>query len=195
MTRDILFEVYQHPLLTTQNLEDICDAHELKYYNKGDYLLQEGQVANEYFIVEQGLIRTFVYHYEGEDITTDFSTRKDLVIEVSSIFSRIPTNENMQCLTDAQLWKISFADFQKLFDRIPAFREWGRSWMASELYKNKKRATEMITRPATERYLQLMKSQPELVLQSPLKHLASYLGITDTSLSRIRKEIVNNKKI
>ena len=191
---NILFEVYQPPLLTKDNLQDICHAHELKHYKKGDYLLQEGQIANEYFIVEEGLIRTFVYHYQGEDITTGFSTKKDVVIEVCSIFSRIPTNENMQCLTDAQLWKINFTDFQQLFDRIPAFREWGRSWMASELYKNKKRATKMITRPATERYLQLIKSHPEMILQSPLKYIASYLGITDTSLSRIRKEVVNNRR-
>ena len=99
----------------------------------------------------------------------------------------------MQCLTDVKLWRIGFQDFEKLFDLYPAFREWGRAWMSRELYKNKNRATEMITLPATERYLQLLENHPQVVLQSPLKYIASYLGVTDTSLSRIRKEIADTK--
>jgi hypothetical protein len=61
--------------------------------------------------------------------------------------------------------------------------------VAFELYQSKMRATEMITEPATKRYLHLMQGRPQIIQQAPLKYIASYLGITDTSLSRIRKEI------
>jgi hypothetical protein len=63
--------------------------------------------------------------------------------------------------------------------------------MAKELVHSKNRAIAMITEPATARYLRLIKEKPILIQQAPLKHIASYLGITDTSLSRIRKEIVH----
>lgn len=194
MSKEALYEVYRHPLLHKQDLDAICEKHTLVEFRKGEFLLKEGQISNEYFIVQQGLVRTFVYNYEGQDITTGFVEDKDVLIEVASIFPRLPTKENMQCITDVKLWKISFPEFQELFDRIPAFREWGRSWMALELYKNKNRATEMITLPATKRYLQLMETHPQVILQSPLKYVASYLGVTDTSLSRIRKEIVEDKR-
>lgn len=193
MPKEVLYEVYRHPLLRKQDLDAICDMHTLVEFRKGTLLLKEGQISNEYFIVQQGLVRTFVYNYEGQDITTGFVEEKDVLIEVASIFPRLPTKENIQCITDVKLWKISFQEFQELFDRIPAFREWGRSWMALELYKNKNRATEMITLPATQRYLQLMDAHPQVILQSPLKYIASYLGVTDTSLSRIRKEIMEDK--
>jgi|SRR5690554_4663048 len=186
-------QVYRHPSFRMGELEMIQKAHHSAHLRKGDYLLQKGQIANEYHIVEEGLIRTFLYDFEGNEITTGFIGDGEVVIEVASIFQRMPTQEYIQCLTDAHLWKIDFTVFQELFHRIPPFREWGRDWMSGELYKSKIRATEMITLPAAKRYLQLVKDHPQVVQQAPLKHIASYLGITDTSLSRIRKEISEGK--
>ncbi|WP_164112718.1 MULTISPECIES: Crp/Fnr family transcriptional regulator [Sphingobacterium] len=182
---------YQHPLLEAKDFELICDAHEKKSLSKGDFLLQKGQTANEYHVIEAGLVRSYLYDYEGNEITIDFKGNNEVAIEVASLFQRVPTQEYIQCLTDCTLWKIKFDDFQDLFHQIPAMREWGRAWMAFELYLSKKRATEMITEPATKRYLQLMQERPQVIQQAPLKHIATYLGITDTSLSRIRKEIAH----
>ncbi|RAV29068.1 Crp/Fnr family transcriptional regulator [Sinomicrobium soli] len=185
----ILSDVYRHPLLSATDLGLICEAHTLVEAGKATLLLREGEVANAYYIVESGLVRTYVYDFEGNEITTAFAGDWEVVIEVASLFQRIPTREYIQCLSDARLWKISFERFQELFHEIPAFREWGRSWMAAELSRSKLRATGMITLPASERYLRLLEEKPRLLQQAPLKHIASYLGITDTSLSRIRKEI------
>lgn len=190
---ETLIHVYQHPLFRAEELAQICDAHHLTRHHKGDFLLRTGQTANEYYIVEDGLVRSFVHDFEGNDITTGFAGTRQVLIEVASIFSRTPTQENIQCLTDAVLWKIDYERFQELFHLIPPFREWGRAWLSMELYRNKTRATEMITLPATQRYLQLLNQTPQIIQQAPLKHVASYLGITDTSLSRIRKEIAEGR--
>lgn len=189
---EVLRYAYQHPLLEAKDFEQICEAHEKVDKSKGDFLLQKGQTANEYHIIENGLVRSYLYDYEGNEITTDFKCNKEVVIEVASLFQRVPTQEYIQCLTDCTLWKIKFDDFQELFHQIPAMREWGRAWMAYELYLSKKRATEMITEPATKRYLHLIQDKPQIIQQAPLKYIATYLGITDTSLSRIRKEIAHN---
>ena len=189
---EVLKYAYQHPLFENTDLDQIFKAHEKVELSKGDFILEKGQIANEYYILDDGLVRTYLYDYEGNEITTGFSGKNEVVIEVASIFQRIPTQEYIQCLTDCSLWKIKFDDFQDLFHKIPAFREWGRAWMAFELYLSKKRATEMITEPAKMRYLHLMQDKPQIIQQAPLKYIASFLGVTDTSLSRIRKEIINH---
>ncbi|NGM62736.1 Crp/Fnr family transcriptional regulator [Sphingobacterium sp. SGG-5] len=189
---DILRFAYQHPSLQPTDLDIICDAHTRADVAKGEFLLQKDQVANEYYVVESGLVRTYVYDFEGNEITTGFMGNQEVVIEVASIFHHVPTQEYMQCLTDCVLWKIDFGTFQDLFDQIPAFREWGRAWMAFELYRSKMRATEMITETAAKRYLRLIQEKPQIIQQAPLKYIASYLGVTDSSLSRIRKEITQS---
>lgn len=189
MTSDLLSRVYQHPLFTPEDVSEIIASHTRVQCSKGDFLLKKGSIADDYYIVEQGLVRSYVYDYENNDITIGFISPGRLVIDVASIFQRVPTAEYIQCLTDCTLWRISYESFQELFHKIPACREWGRSWMAYALYQEKVRSIEMITLPAAKRYLQLLEQHPEIIQQVPLKFIASYLGVTDTSLSRIRKEV------
>ena len=184
-----LTHVYQHPLFKPHDLNRIFDAHEKVAISKGDFILHEGKIANEYFVLEKGLMRSFVFDIEMNDITTDFFAEDEIIIEVSSLFQRITSQENIQALTDCVLWKIDFVVFQELFHSIESFREWGRAWMSYQLFKTKQRSIEMITKSATERYINLLKEKPQIIQQAPLKQIATYLGITDTSLSRIRKEI------
>ena len=188
-TMEVLKQAYQHPLLTTSDLDLIFAAHERVQLSKGDYVLKKGQILQTYAILEEWLIRSFLYDYEGNEMTTGFIGKGEVVIETASFFQRIPTQEYLQCITNCTVWSIAYQQFQRLFHQLPAFREWGRAWLAYELFLSKKRATEMITDPAKQRYLHLVENRPEVVQQAPLKYIATYLGITDTSLSRIRKEI------
>lgn len=183
-----LYKLYQHPLLSEEDCERIIEHHNRLNFKKGEFLLEVGLMADAYYIVESGLVRSFVHNYDNNDITTGFFTKNTLVIDASSLFQHIPAQENIQALTDVVCWKINFEDFQRLFHSIEGFREWGRAWMAESLFELKKRSVSMITDSATTRYLDLLRHQPDIVKNAPLKHIASYLGITDSSLSRIRKE-------
>ncbi|MFD1770680.1 Crp/Fnr family transcriptional regulator [Sphingobacterium suaedae] len=182
--------VYQYPGMSPSDLDQLVDRHERVQFKKGDLLLKEGQTSDCYYILEEGIIRSFVYDYNGNDISTDFFCQDELVIEVASIFHHIPTKENIVCLTDCTLWRIKFDSFQGLFETIPALTEWGRAWMAHQLFLTKKRALDIISLSALDRYKQLLEEKPQILQQAPLKHIATFLGITDTSLSRIRKELV-----
>lgn len=181
--------IYQHPLLSEANLLEIFDAHQKVTFNKGDFMLKKGQVANAYFCVEHGLIRSYVYDYDGNDITTGFIGKNEIAIDVVSLFHRIPTVEYFQALTDCECYVIDLEKFQPLYHSIKGFNEWGRAWMSESLFQLKQRTISMITDSASERYKTLQKQHPQILLQAPLKYIASYLGITDTSLSRIRKEV------
>lgn len=187
ISHQILSQVYNHPGISDSDLSRIIDAHERVSFTKNSLLLKAGQTANEYCIVESGLIRSFLYDFEGNEITTDFMAPGELCIEVSSIFQRVPTVEYMQALTEVTAWKIDFDRFQDLFLSIPALPEWGRAWMTQQLVICKRRATEMVTDSAGQRYEKLMKERPQVLQLAPLKYIASYLGVTDSSLSRIRK--------
>ncbi len=189
MKNQLLSQVYEHPLISSDELQKIIDSHQKITLKKGDFVLKEREIANSYLILESGLIRSFAFDYNGNDITTDFFGNYDIVIEVLSLFQRTPSKENIQAVTDCVCWKIDFDVFQELFHSIGGFPEWGRLWMTGRLFHFKQRSVEIVTISAKERYLQLIQEKPQVVQQSPLKHIASYLGITDTSFSRIRKEI------
>lgn len=186
---EIFYQVYQHPMLSLQDIEDIRKRHEQMEIKRGNLLLKEGAIANEYYILESGLMRSFVYDYDGNEITTDFFTEGDLVIIPTSLFQRIPSQENLQALTDAVLWRVGFDDFQELFHSIPGFTEWGRDWFTTQLFVLKQRTLEMITLNSIDRYKNLLDQKPQIIQSAPLKQIASFLGVTDTSLSRIRKEL------
>ena len=190
MNIDFFQSIYKHSLIKKDELNEIIGAHEKVDFTKGTVLLENGKVANEYYLIENGLLRAYVHDFNGNEITTDFYSTNEISIEVSSLFQRIPTKENILTLTNGTAWKIGFEEFQELFHSIEGFREWGRAWMSRQLFISKERKIEMLTKNATERYKALITDKPEIVQHAPIKHIASYLGITDTSLSRIRKEIL-----
>lgn len=188
MGTDLLRQIYEHPLLSKTDYEALALAHQKITFKKGDFYLKARQVAQSYLIVQNGLFRSFVFDYDGNDITTGFFSKNELVIEVASLFQRTPAQESIQALTDCECLALDFQKFQTLFHSLEGFSEWGRGWMAQSLFESKQRSVSMITETATERYLKLLEHKPDILRDAPLKNIASYLGITDTSLSRIRKE-------
>jgi len=186
---DILKAIYNFPGLEIHDIEKIIQCHSFYEIQKNDFLLKKGQIAQYYWIVRSGLLRSYVIDSDGQEVTTGFYGPQDLVVEVASLFRQMPTQEYIHAIIDTEVYGIAFEDFQQLFLTIPRFAEWGRAWMTEALSEQKSRMINMITQTAQERYLQLMEEKPLLIQNAPLKYIASYLGITDTSLSRIRKEL------
>lgn len=189
MSLKIFESIYNHPALRQEDLNNLALAHERIEFLKGHVFLEEGEISNAYYLLETGLVRVWLHNYNGDEITTEFYGDGDLLIEVSSLFQRIPSKENIVALTTGTAMKIDFDKFQELYHKIPAFNEWGRAWMSNQLFKSKQRAIDMLSRSASDRYLAILKDKPQIIKDAPLKYLASYLGITDSTLSRIRKDI------
>lgn len=158
---------------------------------KNDYFIQEGKVAGYYFFLESGFARSYAVDPDGNDISTNFYTIGDIIIDWQSYFLKTPSVEYIQALSDCKAHKIHFENFMKLFD-IEAFREVGRTRLVQGYFALKNHSVSMITQQAKERYKKLIDTKPEIVQNVPLKQIATYLGITDTSLSRIRKELTKN---
>ena len=125
------------------------------------------------------LWRKRYYHY--------FFAAGNIVIDWPSFFLRTPTRENIQALTDCICYQISFESFQHLFHSIISFREQGRTTLVNSYFHLKQHNISIIADPAKDRYKRLINEKPEIAQNVSLKQIATFLGITDTSLSRIRK--------
>jgi CRP-like cAMP-binding protein len=176
-------------LVTVGQAAAIADEFSYLALEKNDFLLQAGQVSDSYLFLDAGLLRAFAYDTAGHDVTTGFYGSGEVVLEVASFFQRTPSQEYFQALTACTGWRISFAQLNALFHARPEFREFGRAILVRGFAALKTRMLATITEPAAARYEHLVRASPELVQHAPLKHIASYLGITDTSLSRIRKAL------
>lgn len=167
--------------------EEIAAEFAGKTLRKNEFLLEAGQVSDDYLFLDSGFMRAFAYDTEGHDVTTGFYASGQVVFEVSSFFQRTRSQEYIQALTDCAGWAISHAQLNALFHGREEFREFGRAVLVRGFAALKTRMLTMITEPAATRYESLLRDNPEILQHAPLKNVASYLGITDTSLSRIRK--------
>lgn len=192
--KDIHFlkTIFKDENFKPEDLKKILSQYQKIEFAKNDYFIQEGITANFYYFLESGFARSFAIDLEGNDITTKFFSVSDIVIDWHSYFLKTKCRENIQAITPCVAWKISFENFMKLFN-IEAFRDVGRTRLVNNYFELKNHSVSIIADPARDRYLNLLKDKPDIVQNVPLKQIATYLGITDTSLSRIRKEITDNK--
>lgn len=175
-------------LVSAKAAEEIAGLFSPKEIIRNEFLAKEGRIYNDYFFLENGFIRSFAYDTEGNDVTTNFYSSGQVVFEVSSFFNRSISKENFQAIVDCEGWFITYDQLNHLFHSMHEFRDFGRSILVKGFSSLKTRMLSMITETAEQRYDTLLKTNPEIFQHAALKHIASYLGITDTSLSRIRKE-------
>lgn len=157
---------------------------------KNDYLLKAGQICNAYHFVEKGMLRAFSYDLEGNEVTTAFYSEHSFASDLLSFFNREPSREYIQALSDCQTWALGYEDMQENFHTVPEFREFGRLKIVSSYGQLKGRMLSMLQETAEERYGSLVQASPEIFQQVPLKYIASYLGVTDSTLSRLRRSFV-----
>lgn len=166
----------------------IAENFEYKVIPQNTLTLKEGKINSDYIFLENGYMRSFVLDTNGNEVTTNIFKPKQIVFEVGSYFLRKPSNESIETITDCNVWVGIYESFQHLFHSLPEFREFGRAILVKGFIAYKERTIAMITQKAELRYEQLLKDNPDIFQHVPLKFIASYLGVTDSSLSRIRKE-------
>lgn len=154
---------------------------------KGDFLLKEGQVVSNLFVIEKGLVRSF-YNSNEREINVWFGFENVILGSVTPLFFNQPSIENIQFLEDTSLYYISSSDLNKLYETSLEMNIVGRK-MAEEYCKIlEERSFSLQTQSAEQRYNNLLKNQPEIVQRISLRHIASYLGISQETLSRIRRK-------
>lgn len=190
MNKENLEKYYQSILsISLDTAKQMTEKFEYIEIDKNELLLKENRISDKNYFLERGFVRSYTFASNGEEVTTNIFSAPCLVNDFLSFFKQQPTNENFQSLTACKLWRMSYQDVQINFHTIPEFRETGKLLLVINYGLLNDRMIGMIKDTAETRYLKLMEKHPDIFQNVPLKIIASYLGITDTSLSRIRKEL------
>ncbi len=163
--------------------------------SKNQLLIAQGKISKESYFLEKGIIRCFIIDLEGNEVTTRFYEAPDFLNDYVSFFKQKPSEEYYEVLTEGVVWSINFENVQHCFHTLPEFREWGRMLLTLNYATLHEKMISFHKYTAQERYLTLNKKHPKIIEKVPLQIIASYLGITKFSLSRIRKELENLGKL
>ncbi len=174
--------------LDNDTLSALQDISQTKTYRKGEFLLRQDEVCRYSFSIREGILRKF-YLNDGKEITTELLFAADIAVAFDSYVLQKPGREFIQTLTDTTVYRTDFAAFQQAKIKYPKLTEldllmteYYALWLENRLF-------EFHTLNATQRYLLLMKDHPHMLQYVPLTHIASYMGISLETLSRIRARI------
>ncbi|MDP2189117.1 MAG: Crp/Fnr family transcriptional regulator [Sphingobacteriaceae bacterium] len=159
-----------------------------KSYGKNEHIQTIGSSCRTVYWVKSGCARIF-YYKDGTDITEHFAFENHLIVRAESLFTGKPTSKGIQAISPSTLYAIDSEKLFQLFDQQPDLERLFRRIIEREYVNSVKRLESLQFNTAKERYLELLAST-DFVQKIPLKYIASYLGITQVSLSRIRAEIV-----
>ena len=170
--------------------DDIKDAIQalckIEKLNRNHLLIKEGIIAHRIFFIINGSARTFYYH-EGKDVTSWIYHEGQLITSWSSFYARTPSYENVELTEETTLCSISYNDLQSLYARYPKMQEFGRIMVEEQMIFLDYFFKGFMFMTAKEKYDLLLSIFPDVTQRVNLGHIASFLGISQETLSRIRK--------
>jgi len=176
-----------HPL-STEAQNALHDCFEKLTLSKNEYLLNEGQVCRHLYFLEDGALRGF-YNLDGKEVTHWFGFEQDFVTSFHSFITGRAAVENIQLLEGSILWAISKEQLAELFNRFHEIERLVRIAYEKYYIRLEERFVNAQFKTATERYENLLLQSPHILERVPLGHIASYLGISQETLSRIRSKL------
>jgi len=156
-------------------------------HKKGSVLWREGRICPKIYIVKEGLLRVYYYNSAGKEITHWFAPEFTVITDLGSFFKRNPSKYSMEAIEDVVLYTITLDKLNKLFDEYHEIERFGRLFVIEMMVQVGEKVKDLQFRTAVERYQILLEKYPTVLQRAPLGKIASYLGITQQSLSRIRK--------
>lgn len=178
----------QFPALKQEELESLSEDLITKTFQKGTVLLKAGAIPRNCYFVLKGCIREYII-VDGVEKTTAFFTEAYGAVSSKCYSEQTPANSNLVCIEDVVLMVGDPIQDQKMFAKYPFLMSIVTKMMEKGWEKTKEDFASFIISSPKERYLNILKNRPELVHRVPQHQLASYLGVTPESLSRIRKRI------
>lgn len=165
-----------------ENIEEID-------FPKNHIVIHANKIQENIYFIKEGIARTF-FRTSDSEVTFSFGKEGDTIASLKSYIYNQKGYESIELLEDSKLYKLDTNNLKVLFNEIIEIANWGRKFAEQELIKAEERLMSRQVGTATERYNELLKNYPNLIQRVQLGYIASYLGITQVSLSRIR-----NKKL
>ena len=177
-----------HPM-ERRLLDVLFDKVELLELPARYKIISEGSTPNKIFLVKKGALRSY-YLKDGNEITTWFTFENEFITSFYSLLTNSPSREIVELLEDGILYALSFSELDRLTQQYPEINQLYRRVLELNFIKQEKKLGEKFG-SATEKYEDLLSNYPEILKRVPLGYVASYLGITQSTLSRIRAKRIS----
>ena len=187
MTEELKAFITQYARFETTELDDIVNRFKSRKFKKNELVLNEGEICKDLIFVQEGCLR--LYYIENDiEISVWFAFKSSSAIDIYSFISEKPSVYFLQAIEDSEIYFLPKTTLNKLYVIYPKMQEMIKNFWEDAILNLIDRFTALQRDPAEKRYLDLL-SKPPYIQKIPQKYLASFIGVTPTSLSRIRKNI------
>lgn len=170
--------------------DSLQDHLKLEEFSKGDIIESSGSVSKKIYFINNGLIRIF-YRSGGQEICCHFAKEREILTGIDSFFTGYPTIYTSQAIEDTQCYSLTKNELEWAFDYIEGMDRFGRIFITTAYSDLVERYNSMVSMTAQERYQVFMDKNSNLLNRIPLGYIASYLGMKQETLSRIRAKAIN----
>ena len=185
-----LFENIRKKIVITEREEEICRSLFIpKKLRKRQYLLQQGDVTKYTAFVEKGLLRSYVIDDKGAELIMQFAPEGWWINDMYSAITGEPAEQNIDAIEDSELLLLTNQGYEQLMQEAPVFERFFRLQLQNSFVALQRRLKGNIILTAEEKYKNFIHSYPNIAQRVPQDNIASFLGITPESLSRIRKQM------
>lgn len=175
-------------ILTDEEIDHFIELSNFKYIKKTEYFIKEGETCRHFAFVLSGILRSYYLSDKGDEATYCIIFPDNLMTAYSSFLTAQPTQENIQAITETHLLIVQKDKFEALVQQNFNWNFFLKTIAENQYIELEKRIFLLQNSSAAKRYEDLIKKQPEYIQKIPLQYLASYLGISQRHLSRIRKD-------
>lgn len=158
------------------------------FLKKNDFLVQENEICNHFCYIESGILQHAI-EVDGEEKTTYLGLRNSVTSSLKSFLNQTASQKSIKALVDTELWIIDLKNFQELLQNNAAFHNFYFKLIEKQIMLIDDYRIDLLTLSPEERYKKLLVTEPKLLQEVPLHYLASFLGISNRHMSRIRKNI------
>ena len=189
----LLTYISERTSLSTKSIEYTKSISKEKKFKKGDQLITEGLCVEKTFFVKNGCIRAYVFDKNGKEHTLQFAVKNQWISDYIAIFNNDKSTQVVECVTESSVIEISLADgIENIFLRYPDLEILHRKNLQRHVVSLQKRILNQLQLTSLERYSLFQSMYPDIEKYALNYHIASYLGITQQSLSRLRSEMLKN---
>lgn len=160
-----------------------------KFVKKRRTLLDEGEISRYIYFVEKGALRSFTVDREGVEHVIQLALEEHWIADLSSFITQTPGNVRIDAIEDSEVWALPFHELELLYEQVPALERYFRQLFQRAYVGLQQRLNLTVSESAEKRYRLLLQDSPQIAARIPLIYIASFLGITPESLSRIRKQL------
>ncbi|AMR32481.1 hypothetical protein A0256_14130 [Mucilaginibacter sp. PAMC 26640] len=190
MLSTLLFDNFnKYARITATDFEQIEKVIVKRFIKKRRALLTQGDISRYIYFIEKGALRSYTTDKDGVEHVIQLAIEDHWIADLLSFITQVPGNVSIEAIEDSEVWLLPHHELDLLYDQVPALERYFRQLFQRAYVSLQQRLSSTVSQNAEERYRLIISDFPQIAARIPLIYIASYLGITPESLSRVRKQL------